>query len=251
MSYEDDVPRRLPPPFGDDGRALGAAFGQRLDMLVRLFREAVHARLPSLCPDDALPYIGTERGLPKGQGETSSAYNARLKDAWTIWGGDDTPITGVGGGGGSHLGMLNALKSAGFPTGSTGATIVQQNGRYSQLDSAGALVLGTLMTCESRQNLAGAVQARPGWTFGPLDNFHSVFGLLFPAATTVDAGVINSIVEKWRPAKALFFGTWVITAGRVWGWPLDGEWGDGVWGGNTVAFHPGPNGEATLFGYYP
>jgi hypothetical protein len=249
MSYADDLPRRLPPPFGASGRALAAAFGQRLDTLVDLFREAVHARLPGLCPADALPLIGTERSLPQAVGETDADYATRLKGAWDIWAGDNTPVTGTGGGGGSPLGLLNALKAAGFPTGATGATIVYQNGRYAQLDAGGEVVLGTLMVCANRVNLLGAVQARPGWTFNTNDNFHSIFGILFPVATTVVAGTINSIVVKWRPGKALFVGTWVLTSGRLWGWPPNGTWGSGNWGG-TVTFHPGPNGEPGLVGYH-
>lgn len=260
-SYEEDLPLRVPPWFGADGRAHMAALGIRLDALHELFTAAVHARLPGAGPDDALEVIGQDRGLPQGPSETDLAYAARLKDAWDIWGGDDTPVTGVGGGAGSPLGMLNALKAAGLPTGPTGATIVQQNGRssgtankkrgYAQLDNSGNLVLGELMPCNTRTDLTGAVNPRPGWTVTVNDNFYSIFGIVFPATATIDVGLINSIAIKWRPSKAVFYGTWVISVGRAWGWPTTGTWGSGNWGGNTVTFYPGPNGEATLMGFIP
>jgi hypothetical protein len=263
MPYTDDLPRRVPPWFGEDGRLMMEAAGERLDAVAQLLRDALAARLPEKAPADALPYIGQDRQLPQGPAESNSAYATRLRNAWEIWGGDNTPLTGKGGGAGSNLGILNALKAAGYPTGATGATIVQQVGRvsgpnpeknrgYAQLDGSGNLVLGALMTCVNRQDLTGAVNPRPGWTFNQLDNFWSVFGLVFPTTTTVNAAEINAIVKKWRPAKALFIGTWVITAGRLLGWPTGRTLGtDPNLGGNTRTFYPGPDGEDTLGGYYP
>jgi len=262
MKFARDLPLRLPPPFGAKGQELGDAVGQRLDATAQLSREAVLARLPGYGPDDALPYIGQERQLPQGGSETDDDYAARLQNAWAIWAGDNTPLTGKGGGAGSPLGLLNALSAAGFATGETGATLVQQCGRdtagaergYAQLDDDGELVLGTLMECVNRIDLTGNVNPRPGWTFNAAKpNFWTIFGIVFPEwpGGALDAALLNSVVVKWRPAKDLFVGTWTIEAGRVYGWPLERTYGaDGVYGGNTVTFYPGPNGEADLVGYY-
>jgi hypothetical protein len=259
MPYAQSLPQRVPPPWGEDGRDQMRAVGSRLDALRLLFTEAVQARLPGLAPADALTEIGRERQLDQGPTETADEYAARLKAAWDIWAGDNTALTGVGGGAGSPLGFLLALEGAGYPTGASGATVVQQCGRgagtaargYAQLDASGLLVLGPLMNCANRLNLLGAVESRPGWTFDARDNFWSVFGLLFPATTPVDAAQINALALRWRPAKAVFVGTWVVEAGLTLGWPAGRTLGtDPPLGGNTVTFYPGPHGEAGLMSYH-
>jgi hypothetical protein len=249
MPYEEDLPKRLPPPWRDErGVAFGRAVGRRLDSVVQSFREAVFARLPVLAPADALKYHGKERQIDRGPTETDEAYALRLQTAWDAWAGDDTPFTGAGGGAASHLGMLRALQGIGIPMGPSGAIIVQQNGRYVHLDGAGNLVVGTLMFCVNRQNLAGAIESRPGWTFEARDNFYSEFGIVFPIPTVFDPAALNAVVTKWRPSKALFIGTWVIESGRVLGWPTGRTLGtEPNLGGNVVTFYPGPG--AQRIGY--
>lgn len=255
MGYAEHLPKTLPGPLqGPNGKKYFRAVGRRMDSLVQLFREAVLARLPNTAPSDALPEIGQERGLPKGSGESNAAWSARLVDAWDAWGGDDS----VGGGGGSHFGMLKQIALLGLPTGTTGVTIVQQNGRYSQLDGSGNLVIGTLMNCVNRMDLTGVVNSRAGWTFEGRDNFYSEFGIVFPAdvgalrAGTATAAKLNEVVEKWRPAKALYVGCWVIQTGRTLGWPTGRTCGtDPNLGGNTIYFIPGSRGDHTRIGYSP
>lgn len=231
---------------------VGALFDQVRDRLVL----ALLARFPTYAPTDALNEIGRDRKLPRHTGESDAAYATRLRAAWTIWGQDNTPLTGIGGGGGSHLAMLNALAGLGLPTGATGMTIVQQNGRDSQLVS-GALSLGTLMSCVNRQNLLGAVPGNlPGWTFEGRDTFWSEFGILFPvdvAGLTSGSLLhqqINVEVMKWKPAKGVFVGTWVIQTGRTLGWPTGRTLGtDPNLGGNVIRYLPPPGGNR--IGYSP
>lgn len=252
-TYEEYFGEIEPPWYqGKWAKRFFGCVGRQMDANVELFREAVLARLPLFAPDDALEVIGENRMLPRGSTETLADYRARLMKAWELWAGDNTPGTGKGGGAGSHLGMLVALKAAGLPTGANGATIVQQNGRYAQLDGSGNLVLGTLATCANRMNLLGNVEARPGWTFDGRDNFYSVFAVVVPTPVTVDAAAVNAAVEAWRPAKAIYVGAFVITAGRVLGWPVSGALGGGaVLGGHAVTFIPGAHGHHTRLGYSP
>jgi hypothetical protein len=142
--------------------------------------------------------------------------------------------------------MLNALALLGLPTGTSGMTIVQQNGRYTQLVS-GALTLGTLMSCINRVNLAGTVPGNlKGWTFEGRDLFFSEFGIVFPAdvaALTVGsvlASQLNDAVRKWKPGKAVYVGCWVIVAGKTLGWPAGARTlaTDGNLGGNTIRYIP-------------
>lgn len=257
MPFEEYLPRTLPPWLrGPWGQAFHAAVGKRMDVITERYRQAIFARYPLLAAanDDtaALEQIGRDRQLPRGPGESNEAYGERLFLAPEIWAGDNTPTTGVGGGAGSHLGMLNAIQTAGIPTGPTGATIVQQNGRYAQLDAGGALVLGDLMDCVNRQTLDGSTLTRPGWTFDGRDNFYSVFGIVFPAPATFDAALLNAAVEQWKPSKALYIGAWIIETGALLGWPTTGRTlgTEPALGGNVATFVPGARGDDKRIGYY-
>jgi hypothetical protein len=246
VSYEDHLPTIVPPWLaGPTGRAFFGAVGALMDQVRKRLIDAVKARLPSTAASDALAEIGRDRGLPQGAGESMQAFALRLIDAWTIWGGDDTPLIGEGGGAGSHLGMLRAIKLLGLPTESTGATIVQQNGRYAQLSPGDTLVLDHLSNCINRVDLTGVVNSRPGWTFEGRDNFYSEFAIIFPAnvpALTVGsplATALNDAVKRWKPGKMVFVGTFVIESGITLGWPPGRTLGtDPNLGGNVIRYLP-------------
>jgi hypothetical protein len=263
MGYLDHLPKIVPGWLrGTWGKRYMRAIGRRLDAVAQFYRDAITARLPgtvngaAVAPSEALDLIGVERSLPRAPSEADAAYADYLHGAWDAWEGDNTPVTGVGGGGGSHLGMLEAIARLGLPTGTSGVTIVQQNGRYSQL-VAGVLTLGTLMNCVNRQNLAGTVPGNlPGWTFEGRDTFWSEFGIVFPAnvasltAGSALAASLNDAVEKWKPGGKLFIGTWVIETGRTLGWPAGARTcgTDPNLGGNVVRYIPPAGGNQ--IGYY-
>jgi hypothetical protein len=261
MPFSTWLPSVAPPWLA---RAVGAAYfrvvGGVMDSVRQRLVEAAKVRMPSFAAamgaSDALEAIGRDRLLPRGAAESDIPYALRLVGAWDTWGGDNTPLTGKGGGAGAHLGLLNALALLGLPTGPTGATIVQQNGRYAQLDGDGLLVLGDLMTCINRQDLTGAVNARPGWTFEGRDNFYSEFGMVFPAdvpaltAGSVLAAQLEAAAARWKPGKAVYVGAWVIEAGRTLGWPTGRTLGtDPNLGGNTIRYLPPAGGNR--IGYTP
>jgi broad specificity phosphatase PhoE len=257
MPFEEYLPKTLPPWLrGPWGTKFHASVGKRMDVIVERYRQAGFTRLPLLAAangdDEALAEIGHDRQLPRGPGESAEAYGDRLWRAWEAWAGDNTPGTGVGGGAGSHLGMLNAIAAAGMPTGPTGATIVQQNGRWAQLDVGGNLVLGTLMDCVNRMDLTDTVNPRPGWTFEGRPNFYSAFGIVFPEPATIDTAALNGAVAKWKPSKALYIGAWVIgAASQTLGWPTGRTLGtEPNLGGNTVTFYPGATRDDLRIGYY-
>lgn len=233
--YEKWLPGQGPEwLLGVNGQALKAALGSELDYQEWRLLQGLLAPFPTkgsvdgagaygLPSDDALDQIGVDRKLRRGPAESSSAYAARLLDAWTAW-------TFAG----SHYGVLRNLQIAGYAD----MKVVQQNGRYAYLSgTAGTLAdltFGTLMPCTTR---AG----RPGWSFDWHDDFYSQFGLLFTTdhanlSTASGQAILSEIVREWKPAKALYVGAVVITAGVVWGWPTTMKWGDAglTWGGNTT-----------------
>jgi hypothetical protein len=255
-TFEAYLPKMLPGWLRRTrGRKYMRAVGRRMDGVVQSLRDAGVIKFPALAPVDALPFIAYERGLPRGAGETELAHRTRLANAWELWEGDNTPVTGEGGGGGSPLGMLRELKTAGIPTGTTGngVVLVQQNGRYAQLDSGDNLVLGDLMDCQNRHDLTGVINPRPGWTFEPRNNFYAEFGLVFPEPAVIDAAVLNAVVEKWRPQHMLYIGAWIIETGVLLGWPPSGRQLDTepALGGNLLTFIPGAGAENLLIGYEP
>lgn len=252
MAYEDHAPLIVPGWLrGLWGKRYFTGIGKRMDALVQSFRDAVLARLPgtvngaNIAPGKALDLIGEERGLPRATAEADPAYADRLEGAWDAWQGDNVPLTGVGGGGGSHLGMLKQLSIAGFPMGTTGATIIQHNGVYAQL-VAGLLVKGSGPVLVNRKDLTGAVPGTlVGFTLDARDQFYSKFAITFPVdvptlrAGSTDAARLNAIVNKWKPAGATFVGAFVIAVGSGWEWPTAQLWNDGTtWDSDTVYFIP-------------
>ncbi len=55
------------------------------DAVRALALEAVRAGIISQAPTDGLPYIGEDRVLEHGIGETAATFRARCQDAWDSW----------------------------------------------------------------------------------------------------------------------------------------------------------------------
>jgi hypothetical protein len=214
---------------GDAWRAPGTLkvteeLGGEKDVQVDRGRQEVLANFPDQGPVDALPYIGADRMLPQAVGESTAAYRERLRTAWD--GADGWSRAG------SHGSVLFALARAGFPTGlAAGAVIIQRTLRYSYLN-AGVVTLGT----------------HTAWTFDwRPPRFWNQFGIVFGADVaglstgSVLGKQLNALVRAWKPAKARFMGTWIITSGFLWGWPLGVTWGAGgrTWGGTSRFVSPG------------
>jgi hypothetical protein len=187
---------------------------------------------PSVAPTDALDHIGADRQTPRAPGESDATYSARLLAAW-----DDLALLG------GPYALLSNLTVMGY----SGANIIQDNGRYWYL-SGGVLTAGTLMTMATR--------GRAGWQFDCLGQ-HDVtgelwsrFALLFASdaanlSSTSGQVILNAIVNRFRPALATFMGTYVVLAGRPWGWDITQTWGSGNWGSNSVRFVP-PDGSPVV-----
>lgn len=219
------------------GRLFWGAVGQVIDEQNANLKAATMARFPDYAPDDtALAAIGNDRQLLRGPSETAAAYKARLKKAFQAWLLAGTPA-----------GILLQLKAQGFPMGTNGAHVVNHGGRWYRLNAGtDALEFGDTMACENRTTLLGTIPSPrlKGFTLDARDQFYSRFVILFPAdyaplrPNTETAARLNTIVAKWKPAKAHYDGCTVIASGGVWGWPLAKTWGSGTWGGSTVYMIP-------------
>ncbi|NER29433.1 MAG: hypothetical protein F6J89_17845 [Symploca sp. SIO1C4] len=211
-----------------------------MDEQLAQLKNAVLAGMPECAPADALAKIGKDRKMPRAPGETDAEYASRLKDAWTFW--EDV---------GSAFGLLKELKVHGFPSGTNGAIVLQQNGTYYQLDDMDPpdLVTGNLMQCVNRKDLTGATPGTlRGWTFDVAfgnDQQFAQFGILFPVDVPTlttgseDAARLNEIVVRSQPGKARFYGVWVVVTGEGFGWPASDArtfGSGGTWGGNTIRY---------------
>jgi hypothetical protein len=205
---------RTPDWQGPRIKLLEADLGSEKDHQLERARQGVLSNNPATCPDDALAYIGQERGLPQGVGESLTDYRERLRTAWDR--DDGWSFAG------SHGSLLFALERAGFPMGSpNGAFIMQRINLYSWLQT-GVVTFGT----------------HPQWNFdaspaGVWNQFGIIFGADFtpPVGSIFEDGdpsadLLNSIVATWKPAKARYMGARVMVAGPWWDWPVGAAWND-------------------------
>lgn len=223
------------------GQAWQGAHGRFNDALVARWKEAVKASFPMECPSDALPYLGSEIGIPRSPADSDDDYREKLRRAWEVW-----PFAGT------PLGMLLAFEAAGYPAGQV--VLVQQEAHGFGLDADTSL--------EPDQRLVTYDLAGGRWTFGGGYTLWNRFGIIFPDSTNLPGGwaagaadpptalttptkdTVNGLirlVNKWRRSAALFQWIKVVTSGNVWGWPPDLAWGAPglVWGGTVVTFGPG------------
>ncbi len=68
-------------------RMVGGSISLFADLIMEGAAQAIKAPWlrSNTSPDDALPLIGTERSIPKVDGETAAQYRARLIAAWDLW----------------------------------------------------------------------------------------------------------------------------------------------------------------------
>ena len=220
--------RGLPWQKLPNGQAIEKVYGGEKDWAAARARAACQVGFPLTAPPDDLDLIAAERQLPRAASESPAdnggahdqALASRLATCWT----DDHGWFPAG----SHAAMLYALDRAGFPMGDpAGAHIIQRYNRYSWLTASGGTpVYGTHVP----------------WTFDTAaPSVWNQFGILFGSDVTglvtgsYLAGILNGIVDLWRPRKAKFMGTWVVASGSIWGWPPGVAWGDvgRLWGGTS------------------
>lgn len=231
------------------GNAYWGVVGSVMDQQVDRMKLGMRCRYPldaaAAGLSDALEELGKDRMLPRGgtaaggTDEAYDAYAARLVNAWATWAKAGTP-----------QGLLIALKAAGFPTGATGAMIVNHIGMAYTLDGSGNLVVSQpCAECVNRANLSGVVPSTKlkGFTLDARDQFFSHFAILFlqdvAGLYNTDGNAakvaLNQIVKRWRCGGAIYNGASVIPADKyVFGWPPTIKFGDAglTFSGSTARF---------------
>lgn len=223
MSLYGDYQSRLARAVlrGTRTEVIERVFGAEKDYQLDRVRQALLAGIPGKGPVDALPFIGKERQLPRAVGEADNTYAERLRTVWTSSAGWSRA--------GSHGGLLRALERAGLPMGTPdGCHILQRTKRYSYLNAG-------VVTYVNHSGFSWDAKPTTFW-----NQFAIVFGADVVALTSGSqlALSLNAIVRQWKPAKARFMGTWVVTTSPVWGWPVDTVWGQASldWGESGVRY---------------
>lgn len=78
---------QVSPPWmrGRMGAAWTEAKAIVFEVLADATREAIKARFPLIAPEDALPYLSSERGLEKMPAESVATWRERIWSAWDTW----------------------------------------------------------------------------------------------------------------------------------------------------------------------
>jgi hypothetical protein len=253
VQYFQDPELGPPVMHGPNATARWTSLGAVMDNQTTKMKTAAKLRGPDFCTSigasDALDEHGKDRLLSRGGttpaaiDESDAAYAARLDVAPTTWEKAGMPV-----------GILRALKIAGFPVEptdpyywTTGVFLINHNGRIVQLVKNELTIVGCAGPCVNRQNLLGAVSGiMNGFTLEARDQFYSRFCLLFvqdvPTLVNTEGNPVkaclNQIVQRWRSGGADYVGAVVCPSGNfLWGWPLGATWGTwrATWGTGVSA----------------
>jgi hypothetical protein len=202
--------------------------------------------MPEYASDQGVALIADERQIDRGPSETVADLAKRETQAYKLWRFAGTP-----------LGLLLGLHYAEFDD----ALIVTQNGLGFQLtlplpdigpdwDPTPNLVKFDLSTliCDlhSDVDLSRSIPVdTPWWTFDSDTDHSSRFAVLFPgplpsafdifgAISDENLARLRAVIMKWKPAKALCDGVYVLVDGKYFGWPLRTFGSGGLFGPSTV-----------------
>lgn len=199
---------------GPNGTAWLSGHGVMKDAFVEATIQAVKCRFISVCPVDALQYIGQERLLEQYPNENLYQYRARLQSAWDLWQYA-----------GTKQGVLAAIHGLGF----SNVTILENSDWAvppSQGYGPGDEWWRFWVIIDQPHGLS------PNWAWGDGSLWgRPTFGLSGGGAQALPPIISN--IKKWRPAHAQCVALIIILSGRLWGngW----NWGDGsTWGGKAA-----------------
>jgi len=108
-SFQDWISQQLAPGFYRKkwGKLYWQTIGHFYDLLLDSTKYAVKARFPSMCPDDALGYVGEGRNMDAYRAESIASYRAAVVDARRQWWTAGTK-------GDANTGLINKIKRLGY-----------------------------------------------------------------------------------------------------------------------------------------
>jgi hypothetical protein len=198
MPFETYQAETLAPGWLRDptGSAFLGAFGAVKDSLVTRAKDAVKARFPSMCPEDALALIAAERGIDRGPTESLASFRERVQAAWDVWRWA-----------GTAYGLLLAFYWQGYRPASGRVVIQTETERQYELrpdfdpkvhtpenalviSSIGPVSLGGAPELWSDVAVLFVAPLLPSWLPTP------------PADASPEVEGIRSTIRRWKPAHA-------------------------------------------------
>lgn len=212
-NWREYVERLMPPWLSRNvGQRFVGAHAILADLITHAAYEALQAPwlATSTSPNDALPFVGTERRLPRYPAETPAQYRTRLLDAWEAYdlGGWDGTI-------------VAQLANAGWP----GARVYYPG--IADFDPSGYwshffvfFPVGTHTVTGSAQ--WGSFNWGDGTNYGPI------------GITPEQLATIRGIIQKWKPVDWIC--RKIVFEISGWSYGTGHTWGEGglVWGGQSV-----------------
>lgn len=215
MSYRE-YQRSLAPPWllKPPGKGYLEGMGASKDALVALFVGALTERALLYGGDEALNYLGLERGIRRAPGEGTDAYRERLIKAWDKWRW-----------GGTIRGLKTALETAGYVVSITEHFYRDNNLDYGEFSIVLQPKSGVFTT--DKWGDGGTWNDGTAWAY--------VLGALEP-------GRIMRIIDETKAAHSKPRSVIYELGNPVdyWGTPDGSLWGDGTrwYGFDSVIVYP-------------
>lgn len=237
-TFRDSAWNLSPPRLRTDvaAKMVYALFALPFDAMAQAATEAVRARFPDLAPEDALPYLGRDRGIARGPKEPSTSYRARLLLWLDTWRG-----AGVG------RTLLDQLAAYVLPA-TCRMRLITQAGLVYTREADGTFSIaragGTWNWDGDASSWARfVVVIYPGadlWTEGPTWGDAALWGggwgspgyTWGTTATPEQVAGIRAIVRDWKPAASLCESIIVAFDPASFDAAMT-NWPDGLWGIGT------------------
>jgi len=224
-----------------DGELVHYSLGLVMDAMAERFRLSYEADLPEYCPSDALPYLGRDRAIRRGRGESDAAYGARLVRYL------DDHLTQ-----GNPYALMDQLYAYLQTSGVTLRTVDRRGNWYERAaDGSRSVTLdqgnwdwdGGASTSWSRFWVIIFVDQGPWtlrWTHTAGGSGTATDGTT--SATAAEVAAVKSIIAEWKPAGTRC--EWIIVCeddpstkfGPTTGDDPGGTWGD--WSDGAASARP-------------
>ncbi len=187
-------------------RMVYAFIGLPLDMIAEATKEALLARFPQWCVEDALAYHGRDRGIRRGVSEPSASYRARLLlwiEAWKAAGAGRSILDQIAGFLTPHQTRIRLWTQVGvvYERSAAGVFTVTRLPGLWNWDGLGASLWARFWIIID--SFDGVPWSRDGtWGDGEVwgSSATSTWG---STATIAQVQTIRAIVDDWKPAAAV------------------------------------------------